>query len=359
MKTPLYRKFASVLLLVTLFASSGAIADLCPDPMLRGERLGNQFVLRWHATSGSTQLVWAPVLDNAAAWQIVPGQAAPNEPDSWQAAFEMTPPRAFFKIVRAIPPVAPPNLLLISAGGIFRLEWDSTCDAAGYVVYIGTSANVGPSNYLQSLTLGQVNSLEIDGLTAGQTYFITVAATNFSGQGPIAAAHSGVFGPQGLVSGHAVQGFDLPESQHFDIDAAGATVMLVKANAPNLPPISGVADDKGQFRIRHVPPGTYFVNYQWNGVVGALPEALNVPAGGTSLSPLEIPVGPQPPAPDKTLEARSLSRRAMPRAVIYLNSGSPAGRDLRLRLQLVRPWRSCRIKTAAGRSPIFRRVRFP
>lgn len=297
MKTPSFRKCTSVLL---------AIASLvCPvtqaDPMLRGERTGNQFVLRWHAASGSTQLVWAPVLDNSSAWQIVPGQVPDSEPDTWQAAFEMIPPKAFFKIVPAIAPVAPPNFRLVSTDGIFRLEWDSTCDASGYVVYIGTSANVDPANYLQSLTLGQVNSLEVDGLTAGQTYFITVAATNFSGQSPIAPALSGVFGPQGIVSGHAVQGFDLTNNQHFDIDAPGATVMLVNSGDPASPPISGVADDNGQFRIRHVPPGIYFVNYQWNGVTGALPEALNVPAGGAPLSPLEIPVGPQPPSPDQTL----------------------------------------------------------
>lgn len=301
MKIPSFRKFASVLFVMATLAHVSAVADLCADPMLHGERSGNQFVLRWHAASGTTQLVWAPVLDSASAWQIVPGQAASNEPDSWQAAFEMIPPKAFFKIVSALPPVAPPNFLLVASGGIFRLEWDSTCDAAGYIVYIGTSANVGPANYLQNLTLGQVNSLEIDGLTAGLTYFITVVATNFSGQGAAAPVHSGVFGPQGLVSGHAVQSFDTATNQHFDVDAPGATVMLVKAGEPNSLPISGVADGQGQFRIRHVPPGAYFVNYQWNGVAGALPEALNVAAGGASLSPLEIHAGPQPPLPDRTL----------------------------------------------------------
>lgn len=96
MKTPSFRKFASVLLVMATLAHTNAVADLCADPMLRGERSGNQFVLRWHAASGTTQLVWAPVLDSASAWQIVPGQAASNEPDSWQAAFEMIPPRALF-----------------------------------------------------------------------------------------------------------------------------------------------------------------------------------------------------------------------------------------------------------------------
>jgi len=248
MKTLSFRKFTSVLLTIASLA--------CPitqaDPMLRGERQGNQFVLRWHAASGTTQLVWAPVLDDAAAWKFVPGQAAASEPDTWQAAFEMIPPKAFFKIVPAIPPVAPPNFRLVSVGGIFRLEWDSTDDAAGYVVYIGTSANVDPANHVQSVTLSRVNSLEIDGLTAGLTYYLTIAATNFSGQGPAAPALSGVFGPQAIVSGHAVQGFELPDGKHFDIDASGATVMLVKTSDPTSPPISGVADDKGQFRIRHV-----------------------------------------------------------------------------------------------------------
>ena len=156
MKTPSFRKFASVLLVLAALTHSSAVADPCADPMLRGERSGNQFILRWHAASGTTQLVWAPVLDSASAWQIVPGQAASNEPDSWQAAFEMIPPRAFFKIVPALPPVAPPNFLLVASGGVFRLEWDSTCDAAGYIVYIGTSANVGPAPTSVQLTIYKV-----------------------------------------------------------------------------------------------------------------------------------------------------------------------------------------------------------
>lgn len=297
MKTLSFRKFTSVLLTIV----SLAIPVTHADPMLRGERQGNQFVLRWNAASGTTQLVWAPVLDNSAAWKIVPGQVAAGEPDCWQASFEMIPPKAFFKIVPAIPPVAPPNFKLVSVGGIFRLEWDSTDDAAGYVVYIGTSANVDSANHVQSLTLKQSNSLEIDGLTAGLTYYITIAANNFAGRSQAAPALSGVFGPLTMVSGHAVQGFELSDGKHFDIDAVGAKVMLVKSSDPTSPPISGVADDKGNFRIRHVPPGSYFVSYLWNGLAGALPDALNVPAGGAPLSPLEIPVGPQPPLPDRTL----------------------------------------------------------
>ena len=93
MKTLSFRKFTSVLLTITSLASPVSHAD----PMLRGERQGNQFVLRWNAASGTTQLVWAPVLDNSAAWKIVPGQVAAGEPDSWQSSFEMIPPKAIFQ----------------------------------------------------------------------------------------------------------------------------------------------------------------------------------------------------------------------------------------------------------------------
>ena len=76
-----------------------------------------------------------------------------------------------------------------------------------------------PANHVQSLTLKQINSLEIDGLTAGLTYYITIAANNFAGRSPAAPALSGVFGPLAMVSGHAVQGFELSDGKHFDIDA--------------------------------------------------------------------------------------------------------------------------------------------
>jgi len=301
MKNPFPRHLAASLLSLAMLGSPLAFADPAPDPMLRGERTENTFQLRWHADSGSTQLMWAPVLDDPAAWQLVPGQGPDAAPNNWRAAFEMVPPRAFFKVVAAGLPVVPPDFQLIAAGGIFRLEWGSTSDASGYVVYIGTNSGVGPGNFLQQIPLGQLNSLEIDGLTAGQTYFLTVVATNGSGQSPVAPALSGVYGPQGIVSGHAVLAFHLPSNERFDVDAGGAVVQLVKSNNPAAPPISGIADEGGRFRIRHVPPGLYFVQYQWQGSTGSLPDALNVLAGGTSLSPLEIEVGPQPPAAQKTL----------------------------------------------------------
>jgi hypothetical protein len=301
MNMPLLRTVAACLPLLALLLQPRSLADTCPDPMLRGERAGNHFILRWHAESGKTQLVWAPVLDDPAAWQPVAGQGPAGEPDSWQAAFEMLPPRAFFKIIPAGPPAAPPNFQLVSAGGIFRLEWDSQCDASGYVVYIGTTADVGQAHHLQSLTLGNTNSLEIDGLTPGQTYFITVAATNAAGQGQAAAALSGVFGPQGVVSGQVVQAFHLADGKLFHIEAPGAVVVLTDSANPAALPLSANADEGGQFRIRHVLPGVYRVQYLWQGRIGVLPDALNVPAGGAALSPLEIHAGPGTPAPDQTL----------------------------------------------------------
>jgi hypothetical protein len=64
------------------------------------------------------------------------------------------------------------------ASGI-KVSWDKNTesDVAGYKVYYGTASH----NYQSYLDAGAFTSIEIDDLTHGKTYYISVAAYDYSG----------------------------------------------------------------------------------------------------------------------------------------------------------------------------------
>jgi hypothetical protein len=64
------------------------------------------------------------------------------------------------------------------ASGI-KISWDknSESDVAGYKVYYGTASH----NYQSSLDAGNFTSIEIDDLTPGKNYYISIAAYDYSG----------------------------------------------------------------------------------------------------------------------------------------------------------------------------------
>ena len=64
------------------------------------------------------------------------------------------------------------------ASGI-KISWDknSESDVAGYKVYYGTASH----NYQSSLDAGNFTSIEIDDLTPGKIYYISIAAYDYSG----------------------------------------------------------------------------------------------------------------------------------------------------------------------------------
>ena len=278
--------------------------DPCPDPDLSMQRASNGHLLvKWHAAAGTTQLYWAPLLGDAATWLPVNG-TTPLPGDYWQAEFAANPARAFFKVESAATPVPPPNFTLVMTGDHFRLEWDSTCDASGYVVYVGLSPDTGPGNYLQRLPLPLANALDITGLTAGQTYYITIAAKNPAGEGAPAQVVSGVYGPKGIFSGRAVWSFPqtgCSDCEAHTVEAEGAVIQLTSPGLPGGTPLQAVADEEGQFRIPLVPPGTWYIIWQANGQAGFLPDPVEMTVNGVVRSPLVLPSGPLPPPPATTL----------------------------------------------------------
>ena len=104
----------------------------------------------------------------------------------WQREFPAVIPKAFFALQPPGLPVVPPNVRLVLVGDHFQLEWDSTSDASGYVVYVGLDSSVGPGNAVRILDVPEANAVEIFGLDPGIKYYIAISATNAAGEGPLA-----------------------------------------------------------------------------------------------------------------------------------------------------------------------------
>ncbi|NNC89262.1 MAG: fibronectin type III domain-containing protein [Akkermansiaceae bacterium] len=307
-----HAKLGALLVLIAGILPLSAQLGVRPESAASGDIV----ILEWNASTGGTTLKWNDDLSNPAGWQNAPGPT-PGDNGQWEAQFTVTPPKSFFRLEPAGPPVAPPNLRMIVRDGVFRLEWDSTPDAAEYTVYVGPDPGVGPGNHLASFTLPLTNCFEVVGLAAGQKYFVTIVGSNAAGTGPPAPPVEGVFGPVGVVSGRAVQTFTSSVGDSFDVIGEGAVVSLRKRNDPVAIPFEGIADDRGNFRIPEVPVGIYDVSYLFNGRVGFSPAQLDVGPEGAVLSPLVLATGQQPPQPATTLLG----------AVCHSN-GTPARVDL-------------------------------
>lgn len=251
---------------------------------LRATREGDTFVMRWSAESGATRVVWSANPHDPGSWRPVAGQGWDGVPANWQAAVRMDQPRAFFKLVADAPPrVAPSEVRVLVVDGHLRLEWSGAGDATGYVVSVGAGA-MGP---VRRITVPVGNVLELEGLEDGRWYTLSVAAVNPAGVGPDSAAVRARSGPQALVCGDVVLAHG-GAAGRFEVSAAGATVILTGLGGDG-GRFAGNADERGHFRISGVPPGVYQVDYFWQGIKGALPEALQL-KGGAVLGPLPLAV---------------------------------------------------------------------
>ena len=250
-----------MILLLPVPPAGAEVINPGSNPGLSIQPASNGKVLvQWNAAAGTTQLYWAPSLSNPGTWQRLNG-AVPLSGNTWQAEIPVTLPRAFFRVQPATTPVPPPNVRLTLVGDHFRLEWDSTSDAAGYAAYVGTAPGTGPGNFLQRLVLPLANVLEINGLTAGQKYYIVIAATNLAGEGMPAVAVSGVYGPKVDFTGRAVQSFLLPSGTNFEVLAEGTMLQLAPVGGGDGIGYQVTVDAQGDFNLRDLPAGSYLISY--------------------------------------------------------------------------------------------------
>jgi len=73
-----------------------------------------------------------------------------------------------------------------AAASSVNLGWDANPESGviGYRIYLGNAAGV----YTQSYDLGNVTETAVDGLTAGETYFIAISASSVDGiESPLSA----------------------------------------------------------------------------------------------------------------------------------------------------------------------------
>jgi hypothetical protein len=166
-----------------------------------------------------------------------------------------------------------------SAAATLALQWDppATTVPAGYLLWFGTASR----SYSNSIDVGSVTMASVDGLSAGTTYYFAVQAYNASGEfgelsdelmatirpGPPRSL-TAVVGdqqsigltwraPSGIVSGYRVE---------IGTSSGKRNVATIK---------TGTATT---FRIRNLPPGTYYIRVR------------SVNAGGVSRPSNEVVV---------------------------------------------------------------------
>lgn len=69
----------------------------------------------------------------------------------------------------------------IDAGGSVTVSWDAVPGASYYRVYYGTSTGLYDQEFGSGINVGNVTTYEVTGLVIGTTYYITVTATDGSG----------------------------------------------------------------------------------------------------------------------------------------------------------------------------------
>ncbi len=274
--------------------------------------------VKWNTASGALQLQQSDSLGTQAQWAPA-ARARAGADGYWAAAGSATADRAFYRLIPAPLPILPPEgVHLVMDGSLFRLEWESMPEASGFVAYVGLTPNAGPTEYVKKTPLGQTNSLIIEGLTAGQLYYVTIAAVNGIGEGPSTPVQAAVFGPNGSVSGRVVRSFSRGEGQTFDVEVEGLEVTLVAAGspaggaAPGLP-MHATTNAQGSVYFPHVPVGQYFASWSFDGQPGGSSTPLTVTPTGASLDPLIINPGPPPPLGTALLGTLALSTGDAPR----------------------------------------------
>ena len=245
-------------------------------------------MVRWNVAAGTVQIMRSTTLAPG-SWVPAPTPKLLGD-DWWEVEAPTNETRVFYKADPPITPTLPPqNVRLVMDGNSFRLEWDSAHEAAGYVVYAGPDASVGPSNYERRAVLGNANSMLIEGLTNGQAYYITIAHMNPAGTGPVAVARRAVFGPNGPVSGTTRRRTTNTAGRSFEVDAQGAQITLtpVAGGVGAFTPQSQ-SDERGAVHLPHVPVGEYYVDWVWGPGSGRRAGTIMVTPKGASFGILDV-----------------------------------------------------------------------
>lgn len=263
------------------------------EPNLRIMQDGGVRFLRWDAGASGLQLKRGEQLDNLATWVDVP--AVIMRDGSWGALADLSSPKGFYALFAAGIPAAPEDVSLVMVRSDFRIEWFPEFDAARYWLFISKNPSVSPTNYDQVLDVGSASRVTVTGLDEGERYYFVLVAQNESGQSLPSATFSGVFGPNGPVTGYAAYSHSQLSGEPFYVRAANVLVKLKLENdPPGAPTYSATTDVTGQFAIPAVPAGNYEVNWVApDGQPGPSPTILKVTGDGAALTPLAIPGLPQ------------------------------------------------------------------
>ena len=231
------------------------------------ERSDDTLLLRWQAQPGASQLHRTTViLGYRASWQLLPvlvramegsGNSIPHGP---RAGASFAPCVTLSAV--------PPGVRLTKSAGHFRLLWDSSPDATGYVVYVGRTASAGLLLYPPALPV-TLASTELKGWLLERSQRYHHRRDQFRGRGADGGAGERHF--SGRRDGGDAVTCDFGERQGISRRRRGCGDFAFELHNPAAPPFIATADAGGHFRIASVPLGIYQVGYQWNGQAVMLP----------------------------------------------------------------------------------------
>ena len=199
--------------------------------------------------TGATSYKWQVSKDGGSTWQ--------NLSSSWtgyctsKLSFTVTATLATYKyrvavinaagtvysraVTVSIPlPGTPGKPSLKATGNRLDVTWTAAAGATGYVVYYGTSSSISSAS---SVTVGNVLTKALTGLTYGKTYYVWVKAKNSTGTGSASSSNSILIIPEGayydtvVTSGSDLNIRDTAGGTKIGSAPNGATVIVLEPGA--------------------------------------------------------------------------------------------------------------------------------
>jgi hypothetical protein len=267
----MWRKFLQLVSFSFVLSQVGSLYGAAP-PRLAVSANAGQITLSWQDTNYWLQV--SPTLAPA-AWGKVPDLLMVAGTTN-RLVVPASQGAAFYRLVYA-PYFPPPAELSLTAdedalgNPSFLLSWDAVPNADSYDLYFATDPAVTQFNFLSLSNGAAITGItnlaeEVDGLLTGQHYYFVATAVQGTNQSADSAEATGLFSPQGSVSGE-VDTMLQTGTNLVQLPLVGVSVTLSNLSDPTLNGQMMTSPD-GVFEFNDQPAGSYTLNLSSHGFGG-------------------------------------------------------------------------------------------